>query len=354
LTKGKYFITLHPLDRLPQFPAIIMRKQEATRLQNASQDNSKEIEMRNKRIKLIYFSLGGSQLKQFSFDWRKILIFSVTAVAGVCLLAALILGGFTKVLHNSKIIRLSKANEQLRTQLTEFDASVRQLNDKMRQIEEEEKDYLVFLEMPQINEGMRGVGTGGHALNTSWDKATTALDTDLRQEASAIHDLLVQLTKRMDLSMQMRDEIQKRFHEKDEKLKLFPSIWPVAGRRITDGFGHRTHPLTGKPDDHPGTDISSPRGADVWAAADGVVARTVVKNYTPNKGYGRFIDIAHGDEYITRYAHLSKVLVKPGDKVKRGEVIGKVGDTGGTTGPHLHYEVFQNNENKNPWDYMLD
>jgi murein DD-endopeptidase MepM/ murein hydrolase activator NlpD len=355
LTNGNYFITLRSLDRLPIVPAVIMRKQEATRLQqqNASQNSSKEIEMRDKRIKLIYFSLGGSRAKQISVDGKRILLLGSFAVLVLCLLAALILGGFTRVLHDYQKSRLTKANKQLKDQLVAIDEVVKNLDKKMKLLEEKEKDYCVFLEMPQINDDVRKVGTGGYARNMNQIQATSALDTDVRQEALAIHSILDQLTKRMNLSIQMRDEIERKFHEKEEDLKAFPSIWPVNGRRITDGFGPRIHPLTGKPDDHQGIDISAPRGTDVWATADGVV-ELAQNRYIPNKSYGKYVKINHGNDFCTLYGHLDKILVNEGQKITRGQVIGKVGTTGCSTAPHLHYEVIQDEKKTNPVYHMID
>lgn len=346
---------MRKLDRLPKFPAIIMKKHNATRLENASSSNSEEIEMRDKRIKLIYFSLGGSRAKEFSFEWKRMLLFATTSVVGLSIVTAIILGGFTKVLHSYQVSHLSKANSQLSDQLSTMDEKVRHLDQKMRLIEENEKDLAVFVDMEPLPSDFRGVGTGGYARNTYRYEKTSALDADIRQEALKVHEILEVLRRRMDLSIQNREAITKKYHENMEGFKRFPSIWPLAGGRITDKFGPRIHPLTGKPDNHPGIDISSPRGADIWATADGVVVRAK-KKYIPNRGYGKYVDInhGHGNDYLTRYAHLSKVLVKVGQKVTRGQVIGKVGDTGMATGPHLHYEVIEHNNPKDPWEHMLD
>jgi len=310
--------------------------------------------MRDKRIKLIYFSLGGSQAKQYSFGWKKILLFSTAIVFGLCSMAAILLGLFTDVLQDYQLNHLKKANAQLRNELFAFDKAVQHLNEQMKLIEEKEKDYCFFLDMSPLGDDIRAVGTGGHLTSSYRDEAISALETDLRQEATAIHKIIDQLTRRVDLSWRTREAIRKKYFEKQENFKHFPSIWPVNGRRITGKFGHRIHPITGKPDYHPGIDISAPRGTDVWATADGVVTRARAHKYTPNKGYGRFVELDHGNGFMTRYAHLSTVDVKVGQKIKRGQVIGKVGDTGSATGPHLHYEVIKSKSPKNPWEYMLD
>lgn len=112
-----------------------------------------------------------------------------------------------------------------------------------------------------------------------------------------------------------------------------PSIWPVRGR-VTAGFGERMDPFSGEPAFHPGIDIADPYGTDVVATGDGLVIEA-----SPDAGYGKSILIDNGDGITTRFAHLSRMFVVVGEQVKRGEIIGAIGMTGRTTGPHLHYEV---------------
>jgi murein DD-endopeptidase MepM/ murein hydrolase activator NlpD len=112
-----------------------------------------------------------------------------------------------------------------------------------------------------------------------------------------------------------------------------PSIWPVHGR-LSAGFGQRMDPFSGEQAFHPGIDIADAVGTDVEATGDGLVIEA-----EPDAGYGRSILIDHGDGITTRYAHLSKIFVVVGEQVKKGEIIGAIGVSGRTTGPHLHYEV---------------
>lgn len=125
-----------------------------------------------------------------------------------------------------------------------------------------------------------------------------------------------------------------------------PSIWPVRGQ-ITGGFGQRMDPLSGEGAFHAGVDISAPRGTEIQATADGVVV-----DAGPEAGYGNEILLDHGSGMTTKYCHLSKIYVIVGQEVKRGEVIGTVGMTGRTTGPHLHYEVLVHETPVNPAKYL--
>ena len=131
-------------------------------------------------------------------------------------------------------------------------------------------------------------------------------------------------------------------------LSSTPSIWPVRGY-LSATFGNRLDPFTGRPDFHPGIDISTPTGTKVAAPADGIVLSTGLQG-----GYGNAIIIDHGYGVVSRYGHLEGFNVQPGQKVRRGDVIGFVGSTGRSTGPHLHYEVWVREQAQNPIHFILD
>jgi murein DD-endopeptidase MepM/ murein hydrolase activator NlpD len=128
-----------------------------------------------------------------------------------------------------------------------------------------------------------------------------------------------------------------------------PSRAPLAAASLTSSYGMRDHPVLGGRRDHKGIDLAAPTGTPVYATADGVVGRADWFS-----SYGLFISIAHGGELETRYAHLSRLNVAPGQSVRKGELIGYVGSTGRSTGPHLHYEVRVGGQAVNPMPYMAE
>lgn len=135
------------------------------------------------------------------------------------------------------------------------------------------------------------------------------------------------------------------YHENGESVVKALLKTPVNGARISSGFGKRRHPILGYTKMHKGTDFAAPTGTPIYAAGDGVV------KYVGRKGgYGNYIKIRHSDTYDTAYAHLHRYAsdMRPGKKVKQGQVIGYVGSTGRSTGPHLHYEVHKNGRQVNP------
>src|SRR6185312_3091128 len=131
-------------------------------------------------------------------------------------------------------------------------------------------------------------------------------------------------------------------------LSSIPSVAPVDGW-ITSGYGIRVSPFTGERTMHSGLDIAAPVGTPILAPADGVVIFTGAK-----AGYGNFIMIAHGYGVVTRYGHNHQNMVQPGQKIARGEQIATVGDSGRTTGPHVHYEIVVNGKTNDPKKFILD
>jgi len=150
-----------------------------------------------------------------------------------------------------------------------------------------------------------------------------------------LRDLLGSLASRLE-------SVKSRIETQQAQARAVPSIWPLVGR-YSSPFGTRKDPFTGEPDVHPGIDISADQGVPVHATADGTVEAAAYDG-----SYGNAIVLAHGFGISTRYGHLSQFAVKPGQPVKRGDVIGYVGATGRVTGAHLHYEILLNGTRINP------
>ena len=126
-----------------------------------------------------------------------------------------------------------------------------------------------------------------------------------------------------------------------------PSLMPLEGATMTSAYGMRNHPILQRRRNHNGVDLAAPRGTPVYATADGLVG--MAQYYS---SYGNYVQIEHGGEMQTRYAHLSSYVVADGERVRKGQLIGYVGSTGRSTGPHLHYEVRVAGEAVDPRPYM--
>lgn len=154
------------------------------------------------------------------------------------------------------------------------------------------------------------------------------------------------LRKRMENLDASFDRLEQAWGERLKVLASTPSLAPVSGF-FSDGFGWRRDPIDGSREFHKGVDIVAPSGTPVRASADGLVTAA-----GRMAGYGSMIHLAHGYGMGTRYGHLSRLMVTPGQRVKRGDVIGLVGSTGRSTGPHLHYEVFRTGVQVDPRKYL--
>ncbi len=163
-------------------------------------------------------------------------------------------------------------------------------------------------------------------------------------------DRLGRLLYRQSISL---DQLQALSRDKELMATAIPAIWPIDRRNLRGGigsFGRRMHPIYQRLITHKGIDLGAHTGDSVYATGNGIVRS--IDHGMPRVGYGRQILVDHGFGYQTRYAHLSRILVSPGQHVQRGELIGLVGSSGGSTGPHLHYEVIYTGNVVNPINYF--
>ncbi len=161
------------------------------------------------------------------------------------------------------------------------------------------------------------------------------------------------LAKQIEIQASSYKEIVEVVKNKELMASSIPAIQPISNKdliRFGSAFGYRMHPILHVIRMHTGIDLTAKRGTPVYATGDGIVVRADAAS----RGYGKHIRIAHGFGYMTLYAHLSKILVKPGQRVHRGDLIGLVGSTGLSTAPHLHYEVRINGKPVNPVNFYYN
>lgn len=181
-----------------------------------------------------------------------------------------------------------------------------------------------------------------------------------RENYSSLNDasLVGAVNRKMDLLDRMLysqivsfDSLRSMASQQKDRIDHIPSVQPISQldmKQMASGYGHRVDPVYGTVKFHEGMDFASAVGTPVYATGNGTVISSGWKS-----AYGNLIEINHGYDYVTRYAHLSELLVRPGQKVSRGDLIGRVGNTGKSTGPHLHYEVRFRGEPRNPVNYYF-
>jgi murein DD-endopeptidase MepM/ murein hydrolase activator NlpD len=204
--------------------------------------------------------------------------------------------------------------------------------------------YRVIFETDPISSNIRKAGFGGtnkYAHLESMDNKDLVISTARKLDI---------LGKEAYIQSKSYDEVLKLALQKEKMLASIPSIMPVSNKdlkKTASGWGFRIHPIYKIRKFHYGMDFTAANGTDVYVTGDGAVREVT----TEHSGYGKMIQIDHGFGYATVYGHLSQFNVKPGQKVKRGELIGFVGNTGTSTHPHLHYEVHKNGDAVNPQFY---
>ena len=268
------------------------------------------------------------------------------------LAAAALLGflGLT-VLLNTNLVNTPK-ELSLEREVQNYELQYEILNKKMDQMEQvlaniEDRDnniYRLYFEANPIPEEQRKAGFGGVNRYKSLEGYNNS-------------EMIVNTTKRLDIIQKQMviqskslDEITLLAEEKEKLLAAIPAIQPVRNEdltRMASGFGWRTDPFLKTRKKHWGMDFTAPRGTPIFASGDGKISRAD----NNSSGYGKHIRIEHGHGYMSLYAHLSKYNVTPGQKVKRGDLIGFVGNTGRSEAPHLHYEVWKDGERINPINF---
>jgi murein DD-endopeptidase MepM/ murein hydrolase activator NlpD len=239
-----------------------------------------------------------------------------------------------------KILRAQ--NEQLRYQYQQLDKEVNALQQKMGELEKRDNDvYRSIFEAQPIPDSARQV-----EIDRAKEEAKVA-KMDQFQVVESIQSTIQGLAKRIDVQKKSYQEIASLINNKEKLLASTPAIQPVSNQdlnRIASGYGYRIDPIYKTIKMHSGLDFTAPQGTPIYATADGVVASAG----NAGDGYGNCVIINHGYGYQTLYGHMVRIKARRGQRLKRGEVIGYVGSTGKSTGPHCHYEVHKNGQKIDP------
>ena len=251
------------------------------------------------------------------------------------------------IFDSPKEKRLKREQHELITQYEQMSRRLSQIEEVLEDIHSRDENiYRVVYEADSIPVSVRKAGFGG--INRYKDMANLP-SSDLIIETSKKLDVV---TRQLYVQSKSFDEIIGLVNKNNEMLSHLPAIMPINNKDLTrtaSGWGWRIHPIYKIKKFHEGMDFSAPIGTEVYATGDGTVS-TVETSYS---GYGKHVKIDHGFGYVTIYAHMSKFNVKVGQKVKRGDIIGFVGTTGISTGPHLHYEVVKKGQKVNPQLYYF-
>jgi murein DD-endopeptidase MepM/ murein hydrolase activator NlpD len=248
----------------------------------------------------------------------------------------------TTQVAESDVERLQAENQLLKEKYEKIRWNLSEADSRYQDLVKKEIAIRAMFDLPEINPEERQLGIGGpgspkYASMTETEKLAFATELEV--------DRLLRLS---GFEIEKYSEVEKELDGVKSRLSHTPSIWPAKGWN-SRGYGQKYDPFTGYKQMHRGIDIANHRGTPIIATAAGQV-----KSVGNNGGLGKMIVVDHGYGYVTRYGHLSQIDVKRGQKVGRGEVIGRMGSTGYSTGPHLHYEVWRNGQALDPREFILN
>jgi murein DD-endopeptidase MepM/ murein hydrolase activator NlpD len=295
-----------------------------------------------------HFNTSTLKYERVIVSWKKRLLRVLGWLATAVVFGALIMLFAYNFFDSPKEKRLKRQLEETSLQLELLKQRADQVEAVLSDLQERDNTiYRVIFEAEPIPQSVREAGFGGAERYRN-----------LRSDYNG--ELLVDVTKRIDkLSKQLYvqsksfDEVWDLVKNKNNMLASIPAIQPVANRdltRVASGYGMRIHPIYKTEKMHTGMDFTAPVGTEIHATGNGVVNKVEYDG----RGYGNNVIISHGFGYQTLYGHMSKILVRPGQKVSRGDLIGYVGNTGTSTGPHLHYEVLKGGKPVNPVNYYYN
>ena len=298
--------------------------------------------------------------KQFQFDpvtqqflpisrsWQSKLLHVGSILTFSIILAVFFRFATDKYFTHPKEIKLLSEKEALVDQYLSYEERILNLEENISRISsKDDQIYRAYYSMDPIAQSIREAGHGGSDRYKSLEGYETS-------------KLMINLTERTDLAeiqLDIQDQsftdLLLRAEEHSSLLRHKPSIQPISLQDfywISSVYGYRTDPMSNRRTMHRGVDFAGMTGLNVYATGDGMVKYT----QSSRRGFGKEIVIDHGFGYSTRYGHLSNILVEEGQNIRRGMVIGKLGNTGKSTGPHLHYEVRLNNRSVNPKHYFAE
>jgi murein DD-endopeptidase MepM/ murein hydrolase activator NlpD len=247
----------------------------------------------------------------------------------------------------------SPKEKKLKAEVAQLKGEIQSMNERLKLIDQvaeviqkrDEELYRTALGANEFPEELRLMGVGGSDAYTHYESMPNG--ELLKNTAQKLDEVSRKLHAQSLSFRELISEAKKR----EKRLASLPAIQPVNNKdlkRMVSGYGWRIDPVYGTRKMHWGLDFTASIGTSIYATGDGVVEKTEVNSW----GYGREIVIDHGFGYKTRYAHLSSFLVNQGDTVKRGDLIGLVGNSGKSTGPHLHYEVEKDGHKVNPINFF--
>ena len=284
-------------------------------------------------------------VRQWHFDRIQVLTSACTALIVVGVSLFFVSDQLSHYLYEKRLKEFKTNYVNVSKNLDSLKSKLNYLDSQINKIEEKDNAIRTYAGMPIIDKDIRKLGIGGHFSDV---KFSDNLAPIINKELSILEMNVEKLSREVSLELTSYTSIYNKVQEDIIRISKIPSIRPVQGGYLNSTFGYRNDPIDHVRRFHQGQDITVKSGTPVLSPADGVVKRAYYAG-----GFGNHIKLEHGSGYTTLFAHLSKINVKHGQTVKRGEIIGYTGNTGRSTAPHLHYEIHHNGKPQNPLDYFF-
>lgn len=300
--------------------------------------------MMDKYLNFMYIPGNNAEVKNVRVRSVAALIV-IAAFVALLTTSVIMIGKYSSHMRDANLLaELENENAALRTRIQTFQHEIDELENRMAANFELQNRARMLAGLDPIDSQVWQVGIGGPEPLV----LESARITDSERILSNLDDDLERMVRQSKLQLDSYDEILDILDKEKKVRDCTPSIRPLRGGYLSSRFGRRMDPFTGRISHHTGVDYRARTGSPVMSTADGVV--TMAKK---NGSFGLMIEVNHSFGFKTRYAHLSKMLVRRGSRVKRGEIIGLVGNSGRSTGSHLHYEVMFKKARRDPLHYVI-
>ncbi|MCA0427882.1 MAG: M23 family metallopeptidase [Bacteroidetes bacterium] len=267
---------------------------------------------------------------------------SASVVAGALMVLAIY-----NFVDSPKEKSLKRENEQYKQQVQLLNKRIAELDKVLADLQDRDANiYRAIFEADPIDITIRKAGMGGA------DKYQELRGFESSDELITLNQKVDELAAKVNIQSKSFDELGKLAANKTEFLACIPAIQPISNKdltRVASGYGYRIHPIFKTHKFHSGIDFTAPQGTPIYATGNGRVETAENGN-----GYGNHVIVNHGFGYRSLYAHMSRIKVRPGMKIQRGELLGYVGSTGTSTAPHVHYEIIRGDRKINPINYFFN
>jgi murein DD-endopeptidase MepM/ murein hydrolase activator NlpD len=294
--------------------------------------------------KLTFLIIPDSQNEPRQVTLRLATIYGIMAGVVISIIGGFFFAGLfvSDQVDQAALDKLKSENERLTGKYEQIRWNLAEVDSRYNDLVQKEIALRTMFDLPEINPQERQLGIGGPGAQSLASMSQTERVAYLTETEV---DRLLRLSQ---FEIEKYNEVEDKLANLDDRLRHTPSIWPTQGW-LSRGYGMKYDPFTGYKQMHRGLDLANHHGTTIIAPADGVV-RSVGKA----GALGKMLVIDHGYGFVTRFGHLSKTTVKRGQRIRRGDPIALMGNTGYSTGPHLHYEVWRNNKALNPMNYILN